>query len=274
MKPPTILALIFAVFLATMAPITSAWTADPKARLQTAEKMFQERCKKAGEFIHRTADNVDGILLMKLRPKEINYGDQYRMDDPYGNDSGGESYIKTFFSGFYAVPLNPPPGWTPRLGYHYVEAIDPQDGKRYRYTGAMKIVGRQDANAHNVQVEVSRNPNYDLNIYAFKLDRVPTSGPVPRYGITYEDISTSEEREYWIAGSSLRVIDLKTEEVMAERIGYMMDRGQGNTSGGRAPWLLAAFHACPAFPVAPGGNPVQGDQTRSFVVKILKPLEK
>jgi hypothetical protein len=26
------------------------------------------------------------------------------------------------------------------------------------------------------------------------------------------------------------VIDLQTNEVMAERIGYMMDRGQGNTN--------------------------------------------
>jgi hypothetical protein len=30
----------------------------------------------------------------------------------------------------------------------------------------------------------------------------------------------------------LKVIDLQTNEVMAERIGYMMDRGQGDISGG------------------------------------------
>ena len=97
----------------------------------------------------------------------------------------------------------------------------------------------------------------------------------PRHGVTYDDISTREERDYWIAGSSLKVIDLKTNEVMAERIGYMMDRGQGNTSGGRAPWLLAADHACPAFPAGPGGHTYQTDQTHDFVVKALKPkLEK
>ncbi|MBL0209276.1 MAG: hypothetical protein IPP84_15475 [Propionivibrio sp.] len=108
-----------------------------------------------------------------------------------------------------------------------------------------------DANAPNVQIDLKRNPNFDLNIYAFVLDEVPAPGPAPRYGVTYDDISTREERDYWIAGSSLKVIDLKTNEVMAERIGYMMDRGQGNTSGGRAPWLLAADHACPRLSKKP-----------------------
>ena len=72
---------------------------DPKARLAKAEAMFAERCKKAGVFIHRTAENVEGVFLMKLRPKEINYGDQYRLDDPYGRDVGGDGYISIFLYG-------------------------------------------------------------------------------------------------------------------------------------------------------------------------------
>jgi hypothetical protein len=64
---------------------------DPKARLAKAEAMFEERCKKAGEFIKRTVENVEAVYVMKVRPKKINYGDQFRMDDPYGLDSGGET---------------------------------------------------------------------------------------------------------------------------------------------------------------------------------------
>lgn len=252
-----------------------------QSRLGEAERRFQEHCKTAGEFIHKTAENVDGVLLMKLRPEEMNSGDQYKMDDPYGDDLGGEGYIQTFVRGFETRQAQFAPGSPNRYGYLYVEAVDPQDGKRYRYTGSMKVVGRQDANAHNIQVDMSRNPNYDLNIYAFKLDRVPAPGPAPRYGVTYDDISTREDRDYWIAGSSLKVIDLSTNEVMAERIGYMMDRGQGNSSGGRSPWLLAADHACPSFFTNPNippnghGSAAQRHQTEDFVEKILKPkLEK
>ncbi|MBL8450517.1 MAG: hypothetical protein JNM32_11450 [Dechloromonas sp.] len=259
-------ALFFLLMLTEPASLPAA--DDAKTRLQKAEALFQERCKTAGEFIHRTADNVEGLFLMKLRPNRINYQDQFAMDDPYGNDIGGDGYIINFLRGRNAKGSLVDQGNSTN-GYRYVEAVDPNDGKRYRYTGSMKIVGRKDASAPNIQVELKRNPNYDLNNYAFMLDRVHTTDQPLRYGVTYDDISTREDRDYWIAGSSLKVIDLKTQEVMAERIGYMMDRGQGNISGGRAPWLLAAFHACPAFPATPGGQPFKMRQTRDFVEKVL-----
>ena len=280
MKRMTIHSLILGVLLSLTT--LSAWAQKPptaedaKARLAKAEAMFQERCKKSGEFIHRTAENVDGILLMKIRPNEINRGDQYKMDDPYGSDHGDDAFIRSFLRGKYANsrPEKPTAMAPPRNAYLYVEAVDPIDGKRYRYTGSRKVVGKMDANAPNVQIDLKRNPNFDLNIYAFVLDEVPAPGPAPRYGVTYDDISTREERDYWIAGSSLKVIDLKTNEVIAERIGYMMDRGQGNISGGRAPWLLAADYACPAF-ASPHGFTAQINQTEKFVEKVLKPkMEK
>jgi hypothetical protein len=225
------------------------------ARLAKAEAMFAERCKTAGERIHHTVDNVDGIFLMKLRPEGINRGNQFSMDDPYGSDTGGDGYIKNFLFGrndkgsiaHERLVSN---------GYRYVEAIDPKDGNRYRYTG-------------RIEEPWQRDKNYLKGYTRFVLDKVPTASHGPRYGVTYDDISTREDREYWIAGSSLRVIDLKTNEVIAERIGYMMDRGQGNDSGDRAPWLLAAYSACPAFPMAPGNHPVQIQQTRKFVESVL-----
>lgn len=251
------------------------------ARLAKAEAMFQERCKTAGEKIYRTAENVEGIYLLKLRPEGINYGEnkeqQFRLDDPYGHDSTGNDYIKSFLYGRnergHLVAIGP----VATKGYRYVEAIDLKDGQRYRYTGSVKTVGKQDANAYNIQVELKRNPNYDLNIYAFVLDKTPAPGQPPRYGVTYDDISTHEERAYWIAGSSLKVIDLKTNEVMAERIGYMLDRGQGNNGGGRSPWLLAANHACPSFKPVEATQPgfsYQVDQSRKFVERILKPSQE
>ena len=237
---------------------------ERQERLATAEAMFQERCKQAGEFIHRTVEDVEGVYLLKLRPGPINYGAQYRMDDPYGYDLTGDGYIRTFLrarneEGFLeAMQVG---------GYRYVDADDPNDGQRYRYTGRMKVVGKQDVNARGVQIELAKDPNYDLNIYAFGLDRVVAPDPAPRYGVTYDDISTKEDRDHWIAGSSLKVIDLKTGEVMAERIGYMIDPGQGNDSGGRAPWLLAKRTGCP--------YPPDFGQTRNFVEKTLKPrMEK
>jgi hypothetical protein len=272
MKRTSIFALALAALLSTTAATVSAQTADPKTRLQTAEKMFAERCKKAGEFIHRTAENVEGVFLMKLRPEGMNFGDQYRMDDPYGRDLGGDAYIKSFLAGFFEAnarrPDVPKPDAPPHVAYRYVEALDPKDGKRYRYTGRIKEVTKTSS-------PLIGGDGRAFTVKEFGLDRVPAPGPMPRYGVTYDDISTREERDYWIAGSSLKVIDLQTNEVMAERIGYMMDRGQGSDSGGRAPWLLAANNACPSFKPREGQQPgfsYQVGQTRKFVKKILKPV--
>lgn len=244
----------------------------PQERLAKAEAMFQERCKTAGEKIYRTAENVEGVLLIKIRPRK-NYGDQFQLDDPYGHDSSEDEYIKSFLYGRDSKGSLAPLDRATRRGYQYVEVVDPADGNRYRYTGSVKPIGKKNSNAPNIQAELKRNPDFDLNNYDFVLDKISATGDYARYGVTYDDISTYEEREYWIAGSSLKVVDLATNEIMAERIGYMMDRGQGNTSGGRSPWLLAANHSCPSFFKQGSGVPAafyQAGQTRNFVEKVLK----
>ena len=37
-------------------------------RLAKAEAMFADRCKKSGEFIHRTVEDVEGVLLLSRLP--------------------------------------------------------------------------------------------------------------------------------------------------------------------------------------------------------------
>ena len=245
--------------LAALLISASALAEDAKARLAKAEAMFQERCRKSGEFIHRTAEDVAGILIMKVRTGEINRGDQYKMDDPYGWDLRGEGYIESFVrGGFQANTIGTGrPGSPQYIGYLYVDTLDANDGKRWRHTG-------------RIDQPWLRDKRYGEWVREFVLNKVLAPDPAPRYGVTYDDISTREERDYWIAGSSLKVIDLKTNEVMAERVGYMMDRGQGNTSGGRSPWLIAADHACPVFSDYHGST-VQPYQTLVFVEKVLKP---
>jgi hypothetical protein len=228
-------------------------------------------------------EGVEGVYLLKVRPSDINFGDQFKLDDPYGRDFGGDAYIKSLVRGsFQAEVKDIPEGAPPRFGYRYVEAKDPKDGQRYRYTGAVKAVRKKNVTSPGVQFELQRNPNYDLNIYEFVLDKTRATGPAPRYGVTYDDISTHEEREYWIAGSSLKVIDLQTNEVIAERIGYMVDWAQGSQAGQRSPWLFAADNACPNFyrnfkkligTSARNGAGAQINQTLDFVEKVLKPIK-
>ena len=77
------LALILLAACATTGGAQSGPSREERAaRLAKAEAMLAERCKTAGEKIHRTVDNVEGVLLMKLRPERINREDQFVMDDP------------------------------------------------------------------------------------------------------------------------------------------------------------------------------------------------
>ena len=65
--------LLFAALFVTGCASGPPGTSERRERLAVAEKMFAERCKKSGVFIHRTAENVEGIFLMKLRGDDINY---------------------------------------------------------------------------------------------------------------------------------------------------------------------------------------------------------
>ncbi|MDT9000312.1 hypothetical protein RQP53_13645 [Paucibacter sp. APW11] len=265
-------AAILALLGSCMGP--SAWR-DWKAKQQRerAYAKWQERCKKSGEFIHKTVENVEGVYLVNVRTRKENENqgeqpeDQFRLSDPYGHDLPGDGYVETFLRNSYHFGRTTPwpANFPPYKGYRFVEASDPEDGKLYRYTGRVEEPWQTDK-------------SYLKGYTRFVLDKTPIPQRTARYGVKFEDISTHEEREHWIAGSSLKVIDLQTQEVIAERIGYMVDWAQGSRAGGRQPWTFAADNACPAFdsdyPTRPVKNQsgVQRYQTLRFVEKTLKPL--
>lgn len=243
----------------------------PTEQQQRAHALWQERCKKSGVFIHKTVENVEGVYLVNLRTR-LNRGesqiDQFALDDPYGHDSFGERYIEMFLRDFWDLgdPTKRRSGYPLRRGYRFVEALEHSEGKLYRYTG-------------HVVEPWQKDKTYAKGYLRFEMERTPISQRSARYGVKFEDISTREERELWIAGSSLKVIDLDTGEVLAERIGYMFDWGQGARGGGRAPWLHAADNACPSFDSRFAREPGQRShatsdqwrQTPDFTELVLKP---
>lgn len=254
---------------------TASRAPELSERQKTAQAMLEERCKRAGVRIHRTVNDVEGVFLLKVRPSEVNYGDQFRLDDPFGHDFGGMAYVRSFLRGHYEANTRRSDGaplTNSLLGFSHVEAIDPADGKRYRYSGATREV------THVRSVLVGGDGRTTFKTIDFVADATPITGPAPRYGVTYDDISSREEREYWIAGSSLKIIDLQTNEVIAERIGYMRDPGMGNTSGGRSPWLFALDTACPSFVVGRSNSrpaaAATDYQASRFVQQVLKPKEE
>ena len=227
-----------------------SWLVHDVRRTRTqAVALFEARCRTAGTRIYRTVDKVEGVLLMKRRAPAVNLANQYAMTDPYGEDLSGDGYALTFLWGRNAdghvEPTAPPP-----LGYRYVVMAN-EDGHGYTRFEAGK--GPRDEGG---VLPVLRGPAERL----------------PRYAITWEDISSRADRDHWIAGSRLMILDTRTGEVLAERIGWMWDDAMGATEGARHPWAGAAAHACPRFPQADGGLPYRVGQTRNFAEQVLKPL--
>jgi hypothetical protein len=211
--------------------ITNEKRDQARARLNESMALFQERCKSAGEKITRTVNNVDGVVWMRWREKygnEDNFADQWNLNDPYGRDCGMEDCIANLLRVTNGASLNPEAAQRHRAGYRFVETTDPRDGLRYRYSAHLAHSWTQEEIERRLRDSGRELPQYE---YRFKTERIPTERFSARYGVTWEDISSREDRKHWIAGSSLKVLDLETNEVIGERIGYMIDRGQGSQVG-------------------------------------------
>jgi hypothetical protein len=258
-------------------PARTAWESYQwQQRSRAALAHFEMRCKSAGEKISRTVDNVEGVVWMKWRDKALpsDDADQFKLFDPYGRDCTEQGCIEQL------LRLHAEPGRFQRevdltkARYGFVESTDPTDGKLYRYTGTMKLPSPPWTPEAIERQQRQDGRAIGDDSYRFALERKPISKRTARYGVTWDDISTREDREHWIAGGSIKVIDLQTNEVIAERVGYMMDRGLGSTAGFRSPWGYALRNACPGFPTD-GTHTTRSwprTETLIFVSKALQPI--
>jgi hypothetical protein len=179
---------------------------------EKALPVFHEHCKTASEFIYRTAEGVEGI----------------QMDSILGFDEGtflhyrrrGNYWVEEHEARGFWVKNSPPTN----KGYRYVDRIW-RDGERNRYTGRI--------------TEVANPPSIERNYYNIVKEPLD-SDTAPRYGVSEKDLSKG-----MIKGSLLKVSDLQTREVMAERISYSL-----------------GDQACPPSGIR---------QKREFVEKVLNP---
>jgi hypothetical protein len=181
-------------------------------RGMTQQQYFEHLCKtEAGEFIYKTADNVDGIFQM--RPRRFSYTTAewqhlYAVEDPYGysdgeNDNPGREFIgTTIYSFLESLPVvhRKEYGFRPDLYDKSLAVPPPPDAK---------IARRFDDHKEGkpwIKLE------YDTK-------------PRARYGFTWRGIKRPSDRDMGIAGGELIVLDLKTSEVMGVRRGYVIWNG-------------------------------------------------
>ncbi len=209
-----------------------------KVRYTKAKALFDERCKTAGEKIYRTVDNVEGIQLLNLRPAIVSDSSQYDPVDQYGYNVGGEEYIRYYLIGSANTTSK----------YKYVEAN--QGEKKYAFSTPLKA---------STSREYWTKGGGIVPLESKSIDHFSA-----RYSVEWIDISTKEDRDSWISGGTLRVIDRVNGEVLGERSGYIFETGMGSTAGQRSPWSWSRYHAksCPSV----------NEHNRVFVEKVIKPV--
>jgi hypothetical protein len=199
----------------------------------TPEQYFDHLCKtEAGEFIYKTADNVEGILELRPRLKtNYEHSHLYALEDPFGFEAS---------KGFYVG----------QGGYAYYEVLTlPSTILEPKYTRYFGYDGRS--------IET--------------LQSIHDAHRKSRYGYTWRGIVRPLDRENGIGGGEVIVVDLETNEVLAVHRGYAqfkMDERVGLLNAGwrnRCPSIRATGGPYGHFilkVLKPGGVnlPVNGGQ--------------
>lgn len=187
--------------------------AQRDAYAKEAWAYFKKLCdEKSGEKIYKTYTGVKSVLVVKPLPPatEKDLYDQFWYGDPYSNDSALEDRgerVAALLIGRVEFTKNA----HAKNGFDFIE---------------QRVEGKNEPRFQRVQ-PIEKPPFTTTTSIA-----VPES----RFGISWEDISTKEDRKYWVAGSRLRIVDLTDKSIVAERIGYFIEAGFGSRAGQRRPW--------------------------------------
>ena len=213
--------------------------------------VFEELCKTAGEKIHRTADNVEGVTLLKVWDREsIHKEDKLwkyaGLPEQYGKDSYIEGFLK----------------WRVKIITKGNEKYDdvlfsPEDQNHpYILQGRYSYVDVKQKNGTFLRYTLGDNLNQN-----YRMISNFTKSPA-RYAVAFENPVVPEEREHWIAHTRVTVIDLQDNTVMATKDWYSFESQQGY--GSYTMWATAA--TCPDPDRSSTAYPI-----RLFIGDVLKP---
>jgi len=199
------------------------WIRDTIAQSSFEEDVayVRELCaKNGGDKIYRRADNVEGVFQMRARlPGDAQLRDQFGMFDPWG--------VAQFDGADPAIPI----GYRADE-YRFVETRPgpSQPGPPFRRKVLIDTGRRIGDSIPNALPEQADKTIWERR--SFEVSKLRS-----RYGYITEDLTTPEMRRRWIGAGKLKIVDLATNEVMAERVGYFRAAGSmalDHWSGGGA----------------------------------------
>ena len=211
--------------------------AEWRKRYDPAKARFDQLCQNAGEKIYRTADNVDGILLLKVR------GD----DEKYQDNS-----------------------YNPLKDQMWEDAAVESESKREGYIEEFLLRSNLSFPRY-IYADVLQKDNSIIHYSIYKVnqewveDKQLNPHPRARYAVTYENDISWENRKHWIAGTTIKIIDTQTNELMAEKTMYAFvpELGYSELEQNPNPWGRGM--RCPS------GESEFEQRTVTFAIKGLIP---
>ena len=187
----------------------------------TSQEYFDHLCKtEAGEFIYKTVENVEGLYMMRPRKPDGNEGDHlYALEAPYGEGFGTMAQPEDHF-------VQPAMGKYKFLELPIVSGTKSTSTSKYRryYRNPNAYPGRDYPTAIN-----GREVRVPYIVAGEQADALQS-----RYGFTWRGITRPHDREHGIGGGELIILDLKTNEVLAVRRGFVLGKSDPN--------LRTSFH--------------------------------
>jgi len=169
---------------------------------------FRKKCAEdSGRFIYKAVtEPQESVLMMKPRrkPTEQELNDQFWMGDPYG----------------WARTVN-----RPELLSLLSQVMTTKDGHKLPWFSFVEIYDMDHPDQPLWRYYLKDGYVFSPNNDEYHR-KEPAENIQSRYGFTWDDLSSPEDRHYWVAKSRLRIVDLQAKEVIAERIGYAISIGK------------------------------------------------
>ncbi len=244
------------------------WPEAPKQQVykpgMSRVEYFEALCKaEAGEFIYKSV-KAEGIYMIRPRMEETEerMRDRYGMEDPYGYGQGDT------WDAFLMAALS--------LVSHPKALLGARDspGPRYSFlempylAAPIASVNRPawDDSLFREQVAGSIRRLTKSSDTSFKQvlseERVRVSAEV---GFTWRGIRRPFDRELGISGGEVVVVDLRRNEILGRRRGFMLS---SKTKDGRISWLVG--RSCPFYSqISELGKARQRDKDGDYLVAFL-----
>jgi hypothetical protein len=241
------------------------WPEAPKERVykpgMTPVQYFEALCKaEAGEFIYRTV-KADSIYMIRPRKEERDeqIRDRYGLEDPYGYGQGDQGD-----TGPHMLIAHPAQMYSEFATPDYVLVETPivpvgiHATSRKNYDPNWFTV--PDGANFRVFYHADQKPKW-LYGFSVRYEKELQS----RYGFTWRGIRRPYDREMGIAGGEIAIVDLKTNEILGLRRGFIL----GNRLKAGGMWWLTGT-VCPRYSQLPGlGTQRRRDKDVDYVLIFL-----